>query len=183
MLRAAGVPIEKEASSVNEAKLKTRGLALGRSAAEVALDLAYAKAMAVSGRHDRALVIGADQMLDCAGEWFDKPGDVDTATGQLRRLRGRTHALETYAACAVDRQIVWSHGTRSMLTMRPISDEFITSYLEREASAALRSAGAYRLEGLGAQLFDSVEGDFFSILGLPLLALLNFLRQVGVLSS
>lgn len=93
------------------------------------------------------------------------------------------HSLETCAACAVDRQIIWSHNTHSTLTMRPVSDAFIESYLNREGSAVLESAGAYRLEGLGAQLFDRIDGDFFSILGLPLLALLNFLRQVDVLPS
>lgn len=183
MLLAAGVPVEAKVSSVDETTLKKTGRAQGKSAAEVALSLACAKAMAVSGCHDDALVIGADQMLDCAGEWFDKPKDIDGARNQLRRLRGRVHSLETCATCVVDRQIVWTHGTRSTLTMRQVSDAFIDSYLNCEGSVALESVGAYRLEGLGAQLFDSVDGDFFSILGLPLLALLNFLRQVDVLPS
>lgn len=183
MLREAGVGVETEAPHVDEAAFKAAGRSAGNSAADVAMELARAKALAVSARYPAALVIGADQMLDCGGEWLDKPRDPGGATEQLRRLAGRAHTLETGAACALDGEIAWSHGTRATLVMRPLSDTFIADYLKREGPAALGSVGAYRLEGRGAQLFDRVEGDFFSILGLPLLALLKFLRQAGVLPS
>lgn len=183
LLGAAGVPVETEASNVDETKLKTAGFSQGKSASAVALDLASAKALTVSNRHAGALVIGADQMLDCAGKWFDKPNDMATAADHLRRLSGRAHTLKTCAACALDGKILWSHVTSSTLTMRPLSDEFIATYLESEGQTALQSVGAYRIEGPGIQLFEKIDGDFFSILGLPLLALLAFLRQVEVLPT
>lgn len=147
---------------------------------EAAEALARAKAEAVSPRHTGALVIGADQILECAGAWFDKPPDATAAARQLGSLCGRTHRLVSAVCVARDGQIIWQVVDAARLTMRPLSEAAIAAYLEKAGPEALESVGAYRLEGLGAQLFSAIEGDFFTILGLPLLPLLAFLRQHGI---
>src|SRR5690606_10859737 len=124
---------------------------------------------------------GADRMLACAGRWFGKPADRAAARAQLLALRGRTHDLVTAAVVLRDGTRLWQHVERASLTMRPVSDAFVESYLAALGDDAMRSVGAYQLEGLGAQLFARVEGDFFTILGLPLLPLLDFLRGHGTL--
>ncbi|WP_287991336.1 nucleoside triphosphate pyrophosphatase [Acidiphilium sp.] len=183
MLKAAGVLADTESSGVDEAPIKHAGTLAGQSAAVVAARLAREKALAVSARHPDAVVIGADQMLDCEGTWFDKPADREEAAQTLHRLSGRMHRLETSIACVRDGEVTWFHGEAPRLTMRPLSDAFITAYLAAEGEAALHSVGAYRLEGPGIQLFERIEGDFFTILGLPLLPLLGYLRQIGALPS
>jgi septum formation protein len=183
MLRAAGVLAETESSGVDETPIKRAGAQAGQSAAVVAARLAREKALAVSVRHPDAVVVGADQMLDCEGTWFDKPANRQGAADTLHRLSGRTHRLETGVACARDGAVIWFHGEAPSLTMRFLSDSFITAYLAAEGEAALQSVGAYRLEGHGIQLFERIEGDFFTILGLPLLPLLGCLRQLGALPS
>lgn len=183
MLRSAGVSVEARAPGVDEEPIKAAGLQKGIAAAAVAADLARAKALAVSTVEPDAIVIGADQVLDCENTWFDKPADLPSAADHLRRLSGRTHRLETCVACARGGTIVWSHEARPALTMRPLSDTFIAAYIAQEGEACLGSVGAYRLEGPGIQLFERIDGDFFAILGLPLLPLLGFLRQAGVLPS
>jgi septum formation protein len=151
--------------------------------AELALALAQAKAAMVAAYTPEAMVIGADQVLVCDGQKFDKPATLPQAAEHLRRLSGRTHTLVT-AVCVVQGEAcLWSHVAQARLTMRPLSEAFIARYLKMEGEAALGSVGAYRLEGPGAQLFTAVEGDFFTILGLNLLPLLGFLRAADVLAS
>jgi len=133
--------------------------------------------------HPDALVIGADQILVCDGAWFDKPEDVGQASEQLRRLRGRSHTLVTAVLCQRGERILWQHVATPKLTMRRFSDEFLADYLAAEGGAVLSSVGAYRLEGLGVHLFERIEGEHAAILGLPLLALLGFLRQHGVVTA
>jgi septum formation protein len=125
------------------------------------------------------LVIGADQMLDCKGVWFDKPADRRQARAQLVALRGRTHVLSSAACVYRDGQRLWHAVQQARLTMRPFSDEFLDEYLSAVGDDVTGSVGAYRLEGLGSHLFARVEGDWFTILGLPLLPLLDFLRGQG----
>jgi septum formation protein len=140
------------------------------------------KARQVAARFGRALVIGADQLLVCGEIWFDKPADLGQARTQLR-VRGRTHELVT-AVCAVqDGSRLWHAVSRPRLTMRHFNDAFLDDYVAAEKADILGSVGAYRLEGRGVQLFEYIEGDYFAILGLPLLELLGFLRTTGIILS
>ncbi|MFT5539450.1 MAG: septum formation protein [Alphaproteobacteria bacterium] len=176
LLIAAGINIITTPAHVDEEAVKQAHKADGTSAVDTATALAEIKALRISSSVPGALVIGADQILVCGGEWFDKPQDMDHAKGHLCALRGQTHELATAAVVVRDGVRIWHHAETPRLTMRPFTDAFIDEYLTREGVDILSSVGAYRLEGLGAQLFSRIEGDFFSILGLPLLALLDFLR-------
>lgn len=182
LLRQAGLQFDAIPAYVDEAALKESAKAEGWTAAETALALAELKAQRISAKAPGTLVIGADQLLTCGEEWFDKPGNLETAAGHLRRLAGRTHTLETAICVYLSGSMVWHHLAAPRLTMRPLPPGFIADYLAAEGEAVCGSVGAYRLEALGAQLFDRIEGDFFTILGLPLLALLGYLRQAGVLA-
>lgn len=181
LLRDAGVPVTVDPPSVDETEVKAALKADGAAASDVAETLAELKAMRVSRRHPRALVIGADQMLQCGEIWFDKPPNADHARAQLVALRGKTHELISSAVGVRDGARLWHHTDRARLTMRPFSEEFLDTYLESCGADVVGSVGAYRLEGMGAQLFHKVEGDFFTVLGLPLLPLLDWLRAQGVL--
>lgn len=145
--------------------------------------LARAKAQAVSVRHAGGVVIGADQILDCGGVWFDKPADIEAARAHLRNLRGRSHRLVCAVAVLRDGAECWHHVESARLTMRDFSDRFLENYLRGGGAEILESVGAYRLEGSGAQLFSVVDGDYFTVLGLPLLPLLAFLREDGILMT
>ncbi len=180
MLRAAGVAVEIDPARIDESEIKRSLGAENATAAAIAETLAELKAVAVSRRHPGRLVLGADQMLDCEGLRFDKPADRAAARDQLLRLGGRRHELVSAAVAVRDGERLWHHIDRARLTMRTLSAEFVDAYLDRAGEAALQSVGAYQLEGLGAQLFRKIEGDYFTILGLPLLPLLEFLRGHGV---
>lgn len=181
LLEAAGVAVSTVAPAVDEAAIKESVRRQGGDADQAAKALAAAKAVAVAAAHPAALVIGADQMLDCGGDWFDKPADGQAARDQLIALRGRTHRLVTAAAVAEDGRIVWQHVAEATMTMRAFSDAFLDHYLARAGDAVRGSVGAYQLEGLGAQLFAQVSGDHFTILGLQLLPVLDCLRARGAL--
>jgi len=183
LLRDAGLTFEAKAARVDEDAIKASARAEGLDASEAALLLAEAKAMRIARTEPDALVIGADQMLVCDGAWFDKPADRQAATVQLRALRGRTHELVCAVTCHRHGGRVWQHVARPRLTMREFSDRFLDAYLDAEGDAVLGSVGAYRLEGPGLHLFAKVEGEFGAILGLPMLALLGFLRGHGVLMT
>lgn len=183
LLRAAGLAFIAEPAAIDEAELKAAMRAENATTDAVAEALAALKARRVSHRYPGALVIGADQMLDCEGRWFDKPLDLDEAADHLRALRGRTHELVTSVCVVRDEAPLWHQTARARLTMRPFSDAFIASYLERVGARACESVGAYQLEGLGAQLFSRLDGDYFTILGLPLLPLLGFLREHRVVAT
>ena len=183
LLRAAGVPVQAEAAGVDEGEVKRSLRAAGADAAQVAETLAEMKAVRIARRHPGLLVVGADQVLACGDALFDKPEDMAQAAEQLRTLRGRRHELVCCAVAVRDGQRLWHHGDRARLTMRPFSDAFLADYLAAVGPAAMESVGAYQLEGLGAQLFARIEGDYFTILGLPLLPLLDFLRGHGVLAT
>jgi septum formation protein len=183
LLADAGLDVTTEAARIDEAEVKAALRAEGADAAQVAETLAELKAQRVARRHPGALVIGADQMLECNGVWFDKPPDLEHAAAHLASLGGRTHELVSCACVVRDGARLWHHRDRARLTMRPLSQDFIASYLTAVGEGALASVGAYQLEGLGAQLFSRVEGDYFTILGLPLLPLLDFLRNNGVLAT
>ena len=166
---------------MDEAEIKESARAEGLPAAEAAMLLAEAKARRIARRHPEALVIGADQMLVCEARWYDKPPDLAAARLQLLALRGKPHELVTAMVCWRHGQRVWQHLARPRLVMRDFSEAFLDAYLAAEGEAVLGSVGAYRLEGLGVQLFAAVEGEHSAILGLPLVPLLGFLRGHGVL--
>jgi septum formation protein len=183
LLAAAGIDFRIEPAELDEGFLKQACRAQGRGAAECALALAEAKARQVAGRCGRAVVIGADQLLVCGEVWFDKPADLGQARTQLQALRGRTHELVA-AVCAVqDGSRIWHAVRRPQLTMRQFTNAFLDDYILAEEADILGSVGAYRLEGRGIQLFEHIEGDYFAILGLPLLELLGFLRTKGMIIS
>jgi septum formation protein len=155
----------------------------GAEARAVADALAELKALRVSSSDPDALVLGADQVLVCEGMVFSKAETMDTAREQLQRLRGRRHQLVTAAVLAKGAAPIWRHVDISTLWMRDVSDGFLESYLGTEGDALLGSVGCYRLEAMGSQLFERIEGDYFSILGLPLVPLLAALRQQGVVEA
>lgn len=181
LLAAAGIAVVADAADLDEraAEAPLAGAAPG----EVALHLAAAKAAAVAGRHPGALVVGADQTLDLDGERFDKAESIAAALDQLRRLRGRTHRLSSAVAVARDGAVLWRHVAEAHLAMRAFSDRFLESYAAACGEELTATVGGYRLEGRGVQLFEAIEGDHFTILGLPLLPLLGFLRTVGAIET
>lgn len=181
LLENAGIMVVTQKPFADEAKLKRAAAALAPQA--LAQHLASAKCISVSTRHKEKLVIGADQVLSFAGRTYDKPGNRDEAHSQLKALRGRTHTLVTAVCCARGGEIVWQHSDRAELTMRAFSDSFLESYLVRMGADITNSVGAYKLEGQGIQLFEHIQGDYFTILGLPLLPLLEFLRSTGEAES
>ncbi len=183
LLRDAGVAFVQQPANVDEAALKAKHRAHGSSAEDTALALAEAKAMEVALRRPGALVIGADQLLVSGSAWLDKPVSRQGARATLQALRGQTHHLVSGVAVARDRLIEWRHVDVARLTMRAYSDGFIDWYLDHAEPSALHVVGACRLEGVGAQALEEVEGDYFTVLGLPLLPLLRFLRGVDVLRS
>ncbi len=183
ILRAAGVPHQIVPANVDEAEVKLSLAREGAPALAVAETLAELKAQQVSRRHRGALVIGADQALECGGQLFDKPVDLDHARAHLMALRGRRHTLVASVSVVCDGTVIWHHNDQAQLDMRQLSDVFIEWYIEQMGDQICESVGAYKLEGLGAQLFSNIEGDFFSILGLPLLPLLDLLRNHGVVPS
>ncbi len=181
LLTAAGLHFTARAAHIDEAEVKRGGIAEGASAEDVALLLADLKSRRIARGDPDAVVIGCDQMLVCDGRWFDKPAGMAEAREHLRALRGRRHTLVTAVLCRKGEQRLWHHIARPALTMRPFSDEFLDAYLDAEGEALTTTVGAYRLEGLGSQLFDAIDGEHSAILGLPLLPLFGFLRQHGVL--
>lgn len=181
MLEQAGLEVIADAPAVDEEEVKLSCKAAGLKPEEVAEALAELKASRIARRYPGAHVIGADQMLECGGEWFDKPVDRESARRQLQALSGRTHRLISCAVVMHNGARIWHHVDHATLTMRELSPEFLDRYLDSAGPAVQGSVGAYHLEGLGAQLFARVTGDFFTVLGLPLLPLLDFLRVRGVL--
>jgi septum formation protein len=183
LLRHCGVPFEVRPAHVDEDMVRESMLGDGAEARAVADALAELKALRVSSSDPDALVLGADQVLVCEGMVFSKAETMDTAREQLQRLRGRRHQLVTAAVLAKGAAPIWRHVDISTLWMRDVSDGFLESYLGTEGDALLGSVGCYRLEAMGSQLFERIEGDYFSILGLPLVPLLAALRQQGVVEA
>jgi septum formation protein len=188
MLANAGVPvIGQETPTVDEAALRHRMTTMttnGATAEQVVLALAEAKAKEIAPRHPGNLVLGGDQILVTAeGNWLEKPADRDTARRHLESLRGTTHRLVSAGVLVRDATVIWHGVDDARLTMRPFSEAFLEAYLEAVGDGVTETVGGYRLEDLGVQLFSRVEGDVFTILGLPLLPLLEELRDQGVIAA
>ncbi len=179
LLTNAGVHFDVDPADVDEAAIKA---SFDGSPADLALHLAEAKALAVSTRRE-GLVLGADQVLEFEGKAYDKARDIEEASQRLKRLRGGSHYLKGGVVLARGDQIVWRYQSSAKLTMRDWSDAFHDHYIAHAGSILTKGVGAYAFEGLGAQLFEKVEGDFFSILGLPLIAVLDALREQGVIEA
>jgi septum formation protein len=183
MLRAAGLDFDIVPARVDEEEIKLALKADGANVRDTATALAELKAHRVSHGATQDFVIAADSMLDCGGRWYDKPADMQAAREQLQSLRGKTHDLVSAAVLARGGSVIWRHVDVAKLTMRNFSDSFLDAYLAQAGDAVLQSVGCYQLEGLGTQLFSRIQGDFFTILGLPLLPLLDILRENKVLRS
>lgn len=183
LLAAAGVAFTVEAADVDEPAVRAK-LGSGRRVEprHVAEVLAAAKAEDVGGKRPGSLVIGADQVLALGDELLSKAPTLEAARTTLRKLRGRTHELHSAVAFAQKGKVAWAHVATARLTMRDFSDAFLDDYLKRAGDSVGQSVGAYELEGLGVQLFERIEGDYFTILGLPLLPVLAELRARGVLA-
>jgi len=181
MLRDAGVDVEVAPSHIDEDIIKRQMTKAGEPTENIAMALAEEKAGFISVARPGALVIGADQILVCEGQLYDKPTNLNEAAQHLRALSGRQHHLVTAACVLHDGETQWQHLSTPRLVMRALDSAFIQDYLAAVGDKALESVGAYQLEGRGAQLFDVVDGDFFAILGLPLLPLVAFLRGQNVL--
>jgi septum formation protein len=182
ILSEAGLTYEVISKPVDEAAIKQAMLGEGSRLRDIADALAEAKAMRVS-RTEPGFVIGADQIMVMDDTLFDKPPSIEAARQRLKEMRGKTHKLMGAVVVCENGQAVWRHLSVTKLTVRDFSDAFLDQYIEMEGESLTRSVGAYRFEGPGAHLFSHVEGDFFSILGLPLLPLLDYLRTRGVVPS
>ncbi|MEL7040435.1 MAG: Maf family protein [Pseudomonadota bacterium] len=182
LLAGAGVKAVSVTPNVDEGMARQGMRADGVPVRDQAMRLAEMKAIKVS-MQEPGLVIGGDQMLNLNGVGFDKPADLAAASGHLRKLSGKTHILETAIVIAENGTPVWRHLAQPKLSVRTLSETFITQYVETCGDALLSTVGAYQLEGPGAQIFNRIDGDYFSILGLPLLPLLDYLRVRGVLTT
>ena len=180
LLAHAGLDFEIEPSGVDEDEVKRSLLGERAQPRDIATTLAGMKAMRVSARRIGALVIGADSTLACNGRLFDKPPTLAAAKQQLAELGGQTHELHSAVVVAQNGARLWQAADHGLLTMRSFTDSFLDAYLARAGEAVCSSVGAYQLEGLGAHLFSRIEGDYFTILGLPLLPLLAFLAEHGI---
>lgn len=182
LLKGAGLVFKIADSRLDEEEVK-RGFAGRDKTADtdaLALKLAAEKARAVSRSDPQALVIGADQILSCEGKRYDKPKSMAEARANLLAFRGRPHILHSGVALVANDVTVWSHAAQARLTMRDFTDEFLDEYLAQAGERVLKSVGCYQLEGPGVQLFEEIDGDYFTILGLPLLPLLAELRRHGM---
>ena len=183
LLEAAGIAFSIHPANIDETRIKSAARETGQTATACAAMLAAEKARHVSLWHPEALVIGADQILVAGDEWYDKPQSLAEARMQLQSLCGRTHVLATAASTVHAGREIWCGTSAPEMTMRSFSEAFLDRYIAAEGDAVLGSVGAYRLEGMGVQLFDRMKGDHFAVLGLPLLELLHFLRGRGALPS
>lgn len=183
LFRAAGVPVEIVPARIDEAAIRSSLEEEGAKPRDVADALAEFKARKIAERRPDALVIGCDQVLECDGEIFSKPETPDAARAQLAHLRGRRHRLISAAVIYEAAAPVWRHAGEVRLTMRDFSDDWLHGYVARNWDSVRHSVGAYKLEEEGVRLFARIEGDYFSVLGLPLLEILNYLAARKVIPS
>ncbi len=183
ILRCAGIDFKQVVSGVDESRLKIEAAASKYQPEQTAIRLATAKSLAVSNKYPHSFVIGADQILVCRGQVVDKPKDFAEALGQLKFFQGVAHRLISAVTISRDGETLWADAEIATLTMRALTSEDLKRYLKICGPEVLETAGAYRLEGVGVNLFDKINGDYFAILGLPLLPLLARLREYKAISS
>lgn len=183
ILSDAHIPFDWLDADIDEQQIKSNGLKNGKTPEDIAVSLAMAKAVRIFDDHPEALVLGCDQILVCDERIYDKPRNLDDARAHIRRFRGTSHTLISAMTLLQKNAPQWTYVDIATLTMRDVSDDYIEDYIRTEGASILGSVGAYRLEGRGIQLFDDIIGNYFTILGLPLLPLLKELRQRRVLSS
>jgi septum formation protein len=183
ILRDAGLVFKIERPTVDESAIRRSMIASKVAVESGAARLADLKALEISAKYPTALVVGADQILECGGAWFEKPCNIGQARKQLEQLSGEQHRLISSVAVALNNTVIWRHTDQAVLNMRPLSEGFLAAYLEIMGDRLFSSVGGYQIESLGAQVFDSVVGDHYTILGLPLLPLLGFLREKDVLGT
>jgi len=183
LLKNAGISFLTEAAEIDERAVETALDDTGSTPEDVALVLAEAKALDVSARHPDALVIGCDQTLSLGDEIFHKPADMEAARGHLLKLSGKTHNLNSAVVLARGEETIWRHVGVAHMTMRALEPGFIGRHLARVGDIALSSVGAYQIEGEGLQLFEKIDGDYFTIVGLPMLPLLDELRRLGAIDG
>lgn len=183
LLTEVGLSFSTAAPDVDERAIEGRAEHQHFSPEQLADLLACEKALAVSRRHDGALVIGGDQVMALGERIYHKPKDMTAARDQLLSLRGETHILYSALALARDGEIIWRHVSLAHMTVRMFSEAFLDDYLEHAGDKILKSVGGYQIEGRGLQLFSAVEGDYFTIVGVPLLPLLDKLRHLDILHA
>lgn len=183
LLMAAGVTFVADPADLDEVELTRALLQRGADAVQVACELAGQKALLVSRRHPGALVLGGDSVIGFGGAFLSKCASMEEARALLNKLSAKEHLLVSAAALARDGALLWTHASPCRMSMRSLSRKFLDDYLAQEGPAILSSVGCYHYEGRGAQLFDKVDGDYFSVLGLPLLPVLAELRKEGVLEQ
>lgn len=183
LLKNAGISFTAQGANIDERAVEAPLYDTGATPQDVALVLAEAKALDVSERNPGALVIGSDQTLSLGDEVLHKPGDMDAARRQLLKLSGQTHHLNSAVVLARDGETLWRHVSVARMTVRDFDPGFIGRYLSRAGEIALQSVGAYQIEGEGVQLFEKIDGDYFTIVGLPLLPLLVELRREGAIDG
>ncbi|WP_313612431.1 Maf-like protein [Agrobacterium sp.] len=182
LMRNAGLEFTAQAADIDERLIEAPLQEAGSTPDQTALELAKAKALAVSALHPTAIVIGCDQTMSLGPRIYHKPKDMAEAAQHLLSLSGKTHRLNSAAVIAQNGQVLWQTVAHANLSVRQLSEDFVATHLERVGDKALTSVGAYQLEGEGIQLFTSIDGDYFTILGLPLLPLLEVLRKFGVIN-
>jgi len=181
LLKNAGVNFTSMPARIDERAIEAPLAACGKTPAEIAMALAEAKALSAADSEPDAFVIGADQILAADGRRWNKPASIAEARDQLMTLSGRAHELHSAIAVARGGNVAWRHGETARMTMRRLPADLVNAYLTRVGEAILSSVGGYQIEGPGIQLFERIEGDYFTILGLPLLPLLGYLRSAGVI--
>jgi nucleoside triphosphate pyrophosphatase len=179
LFRNAGLEFAARPAAIDERSVEAPLVAAGAAPSGIAMALAEAKALAIAIDTPEALVVGADQVLSAEGRRWHKPSGLTEARDQLLALSGKTHALETAVAVARGGAIAWRYGATARMTMRKLSAAEVDAYLGEVGEKALASVGAYQIEGPGIRLFEAIDGDYFAILGLPLLPLLQFLHEAG----
>lgn len=183
MLRDAGLDIETDPADIDERSVEAPLLKADLPPEDIATVLAEAKAMEVSERHPGVLVLGADQVLSLNDKIYSKPETIEQARRNLLEMRGQTHVLHSALACVRDGETIWRYVEDAPMKMRSFTPEFLGRYLAEVGDMALASVGSYQIEGPGIQLFEKVEANYFTIIGLPLLPLLAFLREQGVIET
>jgi septum formation protein len=179
LMQNAGLTFETRAAAIDERAIEAALEAGAATPEKVALELARAKALEVSGHYPAAFVIGSDQTMSLGERVYHKPTSREEAREHLVSLSGQTHHLNSGVAIVRDGEVLWQTVARAAMHVRPLSDDYIERYLDQAGEAVMTSVGGYQLEGLGIQLFERIDGDYFTILGLPMLPLLQALRELG----